>query len=261
LGEQQMEARNPIAALRTFGDAFRLDPNNRATNYFLGELYLQQRDLKLAMEHLERALAGDDDYPPAEGALGAALRLQADKETDPNRKNLLYAQAEQRLLKALAADSFIRDPYGESYYGALGGLYRRQNRVDDAIRAFQEAEKLTPQNSYPINNLAMLYTMKGIPDRARHMFERAIAISSRSLDGNPFDYWARFDLITAQVGLDQLDKANEHLRIVMDQLKEPGPYESFMRGLLTLRESPVPPPRIGEFIHTVQQHIDKLKKS
>jgi tetratricopeptide (TPR) repeat protein len=258
LGEQQLEAKNKKAALDIYQQAYDLDPNNRATNYFLGELYIQERDLSKGIEHLERALA-DGDYAPAEAALAYAVELQGDRATETNERNRLYAQAEAGFLKALKTDPAVRDINGESVYGVLGGLYKRQRRIEDAIRCYQEAERVTPPNSYPVNNLAMLYFQQGKQDIADAYFKRSATMSARILDGNPFDYWARFDLTEALLAQDNADEAKKQLEIALNQTQNARPLEIFLGDLNRLKESPYPPPEVDHFIAAVQQAISKLR--
>ncbi len=259
LGEQQLEAKNTKAALRIYGEAYDLDPNNRATNYFLGELYIQEKDLAKGIEHLQRALAGGGDYAPAEAALAYALELQGDRAADVNERNRLYAEAESRFLKALQTDPAVRDINGESVYGVLGGLYKRQRRIDDAIRCYQQAERVTPQNSYPVNNLAMLYFQQGKSETAEAYFRRSAAMSTRILDGNPFDYWARFDLTVALLALGHPDDAQKQLDVALNQVQNIRPLEIFLGDLTRLKESPRPPTGVDQFIPPVQQAINKSR--
>src|SRR5258708_22911678 len=53
LGEQQLESKNMQSAIRTYLEAYSLDPNNRATNYFLGYIYTHERDVDKGIEHLQ----------------------------------------------------------------------------------------------------------------------------------------------------------------------------------------------------------------
>lgn len=261
LGEQQLESRNIKAALRVYREAYDLDPENRAINYFLGELYIQDRDIEKGIHHLELALSGGEDYAPAEAALAYALRLQGDRAKDPNERNLRYSEAENRFLKALKSDPAVRDINGESVYGVLGGLYKRQNRIADAIRCYEEAARITPQSTYPVVNLAMLLFMDGRLDEAKEYFRRSAAMSSRLLDANPADYWTRLDLTTAQLVLGQVDDAKRNLTSATRQLQSVSPLEIFLGDLQRLRNAPQPPPDIDQIIDTVQQAINRIGAS
>lgn len=261
LGEQQVKARNVKSALRTYQEAYALDPDNPATNYFLGYLYTESRQIEKGIEHLERALTQNEQYPPAEAALAYALRLKADKMADSEEKNLLYAKSEQMFLDALAQDPAVRDVNGESFHAVLGGLYKRLNRMDEAIEAYKAAELVTPQNSYPIINLATLYYLRGDLKQAKHYYERSAAISARMLDDNPFDYWTRFDLSAAQLVLGNLEQAKWQLNLAAQHVRLVGPLETFLHDLERLKAAPTSPKNVDELIELVQSTIQRLQNS
>jgi tetratricopeptide (TPR) repeat protein len=261
LGEQQMESRNMKAAQQTLLEAYQYDPSNRATNYFLGEIFIQNRDMAKGIEYLERTKNEQGVYyPPAEAALAYALRVQGDNQTDPNEKNNLYAQAESHFIQALKNDPNMRDVNGESFFGALGGLYRRQGRLVDAVRCYQQAEKVTPYNGYPINNLAMLYFIQGNIKDAQQYFLRSKQIAVRGLETQPSDYWLRFNIITADVALGNIQDALRELESVIDVLPGHGPLDSLLDGLMTLRNSPTPPPDMTPVITRIQQAANELRR-
>ncbi len=263
LGEQQLDIGNISAALRIHEEAYQLDPDNRATNYLLGELYILERDLPKAVEHLERALAQDPNLAPAHAALGLARRLEADKMTDMSTRNQLYAEAEQRLIKAIQLDPTVRDANKQSIFSTLGALYRRQGRIGDAIHYYSEAEKRTPNSSYPIINLAQLHFMHGDVDEAKSYFKRALTFSLRALEGNPFDYWARFDVATARLALGETDEALEQLRLAINQQPGLGPLETLLSGLQNLKNAPHPAQNVDRAIEMVQEALrnKEAKKS
>lgn len=262
LGERLLAARNFKAALDIYLEAHNLDPHNRATNYFLGELYIQRKgaeDIDKGIEHLKHALAGGTDFAPAEAALGYALRIQGERANADEERNRLYAEAEARFLRALEIDSAARDINNESVYGVLGGLYKRRNLIDDAIRSYEKAREVTPESSYPIVNLATLYMIAGKPDVARDYYERVARISTRMLEGNPADYWARFDLITSQVALGNLPMALDQTNTVLTQVESAGPLETFLDTLTRLKASPYPPAGVEQVIQRVTKRIGELR--
>ncbi|MHB8626621.1 MAG: tetratricopeptide repeat protein [Aggregatilineales bacterium] len=261
LGEQQLEARNIQSALRTYQEAYALDPDNPATNYFLGYLYTENHQIEKGIEHLKRALTQNEQYPPAEAALAYALRLQADKMTDPVEKKLRYSEAEQMLLQALSKDPAMRDINGESFYAMLGAVYKRLNRMDEAIEAYKAAELVTPQNSYPIVNLATLYYLRGDLGQAKQYYDHSAAISSRMLDHNPFDYWARFDLSAAQLVLGNLEQAKRQFNLAAPYVPSVGPFETFLHDLERLKDAPTSPNGVDELVDLARNAIKRLHNS
>ncbi len=167
-------------------------------------LYSLRREYDRAIKHLEDSLAREDGFAPAIAALGLALRRKGDSLTaDAERaqRNEYWSQAEMRLLNALRLDPHLTDAEGESYYGSLGGLYRRQGRYADAIDAYRRAEQITPASSYPLINLASLYWHQGEAEKARAYFERVHDAARLKLDTNPLDNWARADFAQALAAL------------------------------------------------------------
>lgn len=234
IGVQQVNVHNLSAAQQTLEEAHVLDPHNRAVNYYLGETYSQLGDPDRAIPLLR---ASAEEFPQAEAALGYALRLQAGRQSDQFRRNELYAQAERHFLRALERDPQARDINGASFYATLGGLYRRQGRLEDAIRAYERAAHVTPHSSYPLNNLAMLYLMQGNLNQAEVAFRKSLRIAARVVDGDPFDHWARFDLITAQVALGDYKAAEEQIELLAESPPSAGALESFLSGLEALQKS------------------------
>lgn len=259
LGEQQLERRNIRGSIQMYKQAFELDPNNRATNYFLGELYIQNKQLMEGIDHLQRALADNYDFAPAEAALGYALRLQAEQSNDQVEKDQLYADAEVRFIKALNLDYAALDINGESVQAGLGALYKRQGRMDKAIARYEEARKVTPEKSYPVGNLANLYFMQGKTDKANEAFQQSLRMSKMTLENNPQDYWARLDRMTAYIALEDYDKAKEDLDIILQQVNTPSPLETNINELRRLQSAPHPPQRAEEFIQQETEAIKRIK--
>ncbi len=260
VGEQQLEAGNLHAAMQMYREAHNLNPDNQITNYMLGELYLIERDIPHAIEYLERARELGPTMAPVYAAIGFAHRLQGDKIEDQIKRNQAYAQAEQLLLKAVEINHGVRDVNKESAYSTLGSLYRREGRLDDAIRAYQAAENITPNNSYPLINLGQLHFMRGEVDKASEQFSRALPISLRKLEVNPSDVWARFDVLTAQFALGQTNEALQQLDMTLRHAHSIGPLETLLDGLHNLKHSPQPPVGIDDAITQVEGALRQHKK-
>ncbi len=257
MGQQQFETGNMRAARQMYEEAVRLNPDNPVTNYLLGEVYLIERNLEPAVDHLEKALALDSNLAPAYAALGLVQRLQAEKENDPDQRNQRFAEAETNLLKAIGIEPSTRDVNKESVYSTLGGLYRRQGRLDDAIGYYSKAEKITPNNSYPVVNLALLHFMRGDVEKANGYFERTIAASLKNLAINPADTWARGDVITARLALGQTDEAFRELEALTSQARSVGSMETLLSGWRNLKGAPHPPADIDKAIEVLHAAIEK----
>lgn len=256
LGEGQFETGNISAAVRAYDEAVRLDPENPAANYQLGELYLILKDRPKAVMHLENVLKTDPDFPPAVAALGYALRLEGDSETDRGRKNNMYADAEKLLIRALSLDPNVRDANRQSVNGTLAGLYRREGRIVDAIHYYQLAETITPEDSYPIGNLAVLFLMQGNVEESRRYYQRGLILAQQSAAQRPGDFWKRFDIATAQIALDSPEWERDlrtALRIAPTQL------DKLLGGLKQLRDTPNPPKSAEAAIQMVEAEIARLQ--
>lgn len=260
LAEQQVRAHNVETALSTLQTAHDLDPQDPATNYLLGYLYTSQQQIDKAIEHLERALQREPEFTPGIAALGLALRRKADridkiKDKTPaqmEERNKLWAQAETNLLEALQRDSSLTDADGQSYYGTLGGLYRRQKRYDDALNGYERAHRVTPDSSYPIINLAAIYTHQGNLERARYFFEQVVKQAELGLDDDPRNTWTRCDLAQARLVLGEQAEALHQIDIVIDQKPEPGVFETVLNGLAFLAESPLTIEGIDEMMRRIE---------
>ncbi len=174
-------------------------------------------------------------------------------------KQQRYEESEQLFLRALSQDPAVRDINGESFQAVLGGLYKRLNRTDKAIEAYQAAELVTPQNSYPIINLASLYYLDGNLEEAKQYYERSIAISTRMLESNPFDYWTRFDLSAAHLVLGNLELAKREFNLAAQHIRHIGPLDTFIQELERLKAAPSSPQGVDELIALVQEAIKKVR--
>lgn len=258
LGEQQLRVHNYDTSIQILQQAYELDNNNPTTNYLLGYIYTARRKFALAQEHLERALKGSPNFAPALAALGLAQRRMGDQiKDDTPARNLLYAQAESNLLAALKIDAGLIDADGESYYGTLGGLYRRQHRYADAIYAYEQAVEITKNNSYPVNNLAVLYKQTGKDDKAAVTFEKAVEIAKVILDDRPSDIWARYDLAQGLLVLGRTEEAQKLYREIISSKPPVSSIQSHLSTLEVLATSPSPIKGIQDVIDVLNREEDR----
>ena len=236
--EQQVRARYYDTAFTMLQEAIELAPDNLSINYLLGYLYIARQKFEEALQYLQRALEKDGDFAPALAAKGLALSRLGKQQTDANKRDNLWAEAEYNLRRALDQEERMLDADGESYYGTLGGLYRRQERFEKAIDAYERAVEITPRSSYPFINLATLYSRTGRDEEAVELFGRTQRLIEAKIEDNPGDYWARFDLAQALLMQGDLQNALAEYQGIMDGNTPVSAFKSAIGGLESLAKSP-----------------------
>ncbi|NJL94657.1 MAG: tetratricopeptide repeat protein [Anaerolineae bacterium] len=238
-----------------------LDPENQTTNYLLGYLYTGHKRFSEALSHLDRALERNPNFAPGLAAKGLVQSRLADLESENEmRRNHLRAQAEANLTRALEMDSRLLDADGESYFGTLGGVYRRQGRWEDAARAYERAVEVTPNNSYPVGNLATVYKRLGRETEAQDIYRKVIRLAAEALEDRPTDIWKRFDLAQALLVIGEPERGLQEYRRGFDYLYAPGPLESALGGLRALQAMPNPPEGLAEGIALLEAEIARWQR-
>jgi len=131
--------------------------------------------LAAAMEHYERALAIEPDYPEAHYGMGLALvRLGRP------------AEAVDRYRKALE----LRPDYADAW-AAVGAAMAEQRQLDAAASHLRRALELEPDHAMAHNNLGSVLAMQGDVAAAERHFARAVEL-------DPDDASARANLDRAR---------------------------------------------------------------
>ncbi len=255
LGQRQIALGNFVSAVNVFRSVCDLDPENPIYQYFLGDLLMRQGRIEEGIHHLRAARQENFKYPSADASYAYALRLRGDQEANPIQRERLYYESGQIFLGVYEIDPDLVDISGESVFGALAGLFRRQGRYEDALKWYEHCRRVTPHNSYPVNNLALLNLQLGNHAEAQKYFKRAVEVASEKLASRASDYWARFDLITARA---VVGEPFEKLHYDLESLREVAtiPLQKFIYGLEQVRMAKNPPPAIIEVIERV---IDWVK--
>lgn len=257
MAEQQVRARNYESAVMMLRDAHDIEPENQSTNYLLGYLFIAQRKFEGALKYLENVLQAAPNFAPALAAMGLAQRRLADQEDDPDKRNRYWAESEVNLSKALEAEPAMLDGDGESYYGTLGGLYRRQNRHDDAIRAYEKAVKVTPNSSYPIGNLAILYKYSGRDEDALEMSVRAQKIVNEIIEDRPGDHWARLDLAQSLLIQHKINEALEQYKEILQRKTPISALKTAQSTLKFLEKAQHPIPDLERVLTLLDEAIER----
>lgn len=200
LGDQQYKAGNLIGANDIYNRALSKYEQTAIINYYLGNVHTRLGNLDKAEEHLKIALDIDSEMLEAVAALGFVYRRQGENLSG-DEKTKKFWEAEKNLRDALEASPNLVDSEGESWWGSLGGLYRRSNRLDEAIMAYEKADKVTPHSSYPTNNLALLYLSIGNFTTMLKKYHQSEYLAAREAAAGLTNYWGYADLLTARLAI------------------------------------------------------------
>lgn len=253
---QQINVGNRQAALNTLARANELQRDNAVINYFRGEVLVREGEYEEGIEYLQKAVQGSD-MPDASATLAYAYRMMGDEYPDQNDK--YYSRAENIYIELHDDYPELLDISGESVYGALAGLYRNRNMIDKAIQTYEQIELVTPNSSYPINNLGLLHfehDEKSFADRdkGKEYFEKAKRKARTMLKLEGTDYWRLFDLITAEIALEETswEAVQEGLQDIFDLEPIDDDIQKLIGGLKQLQKSEQPP----KFVIQAMQKID-----
>jgi len=222
-GERQYRAADFVGAVNTYRRALELDANNPVTHYRLGYVYNAQGELEDAEKHYKLSLDIDAKFAPSIVALGYVYRRMGQNMEGIDREQLLNL-AEQQMLKGLKMSPKLVDEDGESWWGALGGLYRRRGQIAQAIFAYEQATSVTPHSSYPFSNLATLYGDENNVEGMLAMFKRVEKLAFAEVQADVDNYWGYFDLLTAQLANGHIQQAEDILPSVLETVPPDAAY-------------------------------------
>lgn len=284
VGERQYRAQDYRGALDTYQRALQYDPKNPIIHYRLGYVYTQSGELEKAREALQESLKLDEQFSPSRAALGYVYRRIGDaiqkqidaliKEGKPNDhpeilkmkidRDKAYVRSEGLFVDALDALPKLMDEDGESWWGALGGLYRRRGQVEQAIYAYERGTQVTPQSSYPFSNLALLYAETRQRAKMVKTYERVEQLAWNEVQADVDNYWAYADLIVSRMAQGKLKETREVLDTALDTAPPDSPYtlESLIDTLERLSEilDETDAKAIREVVQYIRNFAEKRKE-
>jgi tetratricopeptide (TPR) repeat protein len=259
LGERQYRSQDFAGALETYRRALELDPNSLITHYRLGYVYVQSGVLDQAEFHLNRALEIERDFAPALAALGYVYRRIGEKMPRGVDRDEILNKAESLLLRGLKLQPKLVDDDNESWWGSLGGLYRRRGQTDEAISAYERAAEVTPQSSYAYSNLALLYLHRENRDKMLKTYQRVEQLAYGETLAEVDNYWANADLLVARLALGKVAEAEPVLATVLEIAPKDSPYvfESLLDTLQRLHRAlgPGQGEHLMPFIEVIREQI------
>ena len=137
-----------------------------------GSVFFQRGYFDQAAASFERALRDDPSSAEASYGLGSAY-LNMQKTTE----------ARESFARAIKLRASYPDTLANAWNN-LGILAMRESRAEEALRCFQEALRLNPNNLIALNNLGNAHRQQKKWDAARKTFERALAVSPNDPDAN-----------------------------------------------------------------------------
>ena len=224
LGERQYRAQDFTGALESYKRALELDPINPVIHYRLGYVYTHTGELEEAKKHYLEAIALAEEFAPALAGLGFVYRRTAEKMEEGIARDQMFNEAEKLLLQALELSPKLVDDDGESWWGILGGLYRRRGQVDQAIYAYRQATIVTPQSSYGFGNLAFLYMQKNNREEMLKTYAEVENLAAAEAQADVDNYWGHADLLVARYALGKAEEAAEVLERALQIAPPDSPY-------------------------------------
>jgi tetratricopeptide (TPR) repeat protein len=224
LGERQYKAQDYDGALDTYKRALALDDRNPVTYLRLGYVSTQAGKLEEARQYLTKSLEIDPQLTLATAALGYVYRRIGEKIPQGLERDEMLLLAEAKLIEALKISPKLVDDDGESWWGSLGGLYRRRGQIDQAIKAYEEAAKVTPHSSYPFSNLALLYMQAGNSQKMMQTYKRVERLAKGETQAEIDNYWAYSDILASQLALTKMSDIDDSLQSVLETAPASSPY-------------------------------------
>jgi len=249
LGERQYRASDYQGAVNTYNRAHDLDPENPVVNQRLGYIYIQMGDYEKAKQYYEDALKRDPTFAPALAGQGFVYRRMGEQTMrSMSQENLSYAdeiklnitrdqflnESERLLLKALELSPKLVDDDGESYWGLLGGLYKRRGQVEQAINAYKRVTEVTPQSSYGFSNLAFLYTRTHDVNNMLQTYRQVERIAQYEAEATAGNFWGNADLIISSYAIGKIEQAEKTLPVAISIAPFDSPY--MLEGLVDTLE-------------------------
>lgn len=200
-------------ASEEFARAIAIDRKDFGARTNLAWAYLLDNKIDASIDKFQDILKARPDYVHAYNGLGYAL-LRADR---PFEARVAF----QKVLESPASDKNTR------YFAHinLGLLCEKENDPDRAIREFEKASALLPQNPDAYFNIANVYYNIGLYDEAERKYKKTLELKPGSIPVKHFLMAAQ-----AQMAIQdkQFDKAKSlYEKIMADKPAEPIFYNNF----------------------------------
>ena len=161
LGQLYLRTDDDDRARATFAKALKLAPDHAPDHYNLGVAHARDHDYKTAAQHMQRALEIDPEYALVYYSLAdmyCAKMGQCERAVD------------------MASKAVKIEPTRARYRTALGRVYMRLNRHEEAEAAFRAAIERDSAAVEALNGLGMVLAQQGKEAAAAAVLEQSIAL-------------------------------------------------------------------------------------
>jgi tetratricopeptide (TPR) repeat protein len=207
----------------------KLDARSADVQAVLGDIYIAKGDLSRAKESYSRALA---IQPASLEALRGLVRADLIEKNVPAARSRiesrLAAAPNSAPVTLLAGEVYVAtgdldraetmfrrtlvaDPSNIEAYSRLGVLLKRQQRLDDAKREYQQAIQRQPKHAVAARTMVgIICSLQGKADEARREYEQVLAMDPQSpvaANNLAWDYAERGGNLDVALSLAQTAKA------------------------------------------------------
>lgn len=149
------------AAIESYKQALKINPNDAKTHFNLGIAFGEKDDFAAAINSYKQALKIDPGYAVAYNNMGNALKDKGD-----------LPQAIDSYKQALRIH-----PDSAELYNNLGNAQKDNGDLEQAIRSYEQALQINPRYAEAYNNMGTALKDKGNLFQARNSYQKALEIA------------------------------------------------------------------------------------
>lgn len=157
LAEVYLEEKDYLSAIGALEKALNINPNSTNNLFLLGKIYLIQKDLYKARDYFTMALNSDPENTQLKQDIwNIYLQLDLVEEVMRDFGPMLFDTLTVDTLNNLAVS------------------FRKQGKIDDAIKVYKQALKKEPENEKVMYNLAVAYVNLGSINNALKYLKKVL---------------------------------------------------------------------------------------